>query len=190
MAEEKNICRVQKDKNNPYVILNKEFLDNPNLSWKAKGLLSYLLSKPDNWTVILSYLYGQSPNGEKAVRSGFNELKKYNHVMKYPVYQNGRICYWETVVFETPFTEDQRIKSKKILENNEEISLLAQNGKVGNSLLACFVQVEKLQVENAGLLSNDITNNDLLLNNEYDKKNKRKKQTKQEQVDKWEPFYL
>lgn len=161
--DSKNIFRVQKDKSNPYVMLNKGFLNNPKLSWKAKGLLAYLLSKPDDWKVILEHLYTQSPDGEKSVRSGINELKEYNHVMKYPVYRGNRISHWETTIFETPFTEEQRIKSMKIMEDGTETVVLAQIGKVLHDeqpVLSCFVQVQdvevqKVNVQNEVLLSND-----------------------------------
>lgn len=158
----KNIVRVQKDKSNPYVMINKLFLENPDMSWKAKGLLTYLLSKPDNWVVILEHLYKQSPDGEKSVRSGFNELKNHNHLMRFPVYKGNKIVHWETVIFETPFTEDERIRSRKILDNIEETSVLAENGKVLEPVLAGFVQVQNVNVQKEVLLSNDI-----LLNKDF-----------------------
>ncbi len=43
------VFRVIKDKENPYVMLNKYFVYDGRLSLKAKGLMSYFLSRPDNW---------------------------------------------------------------------------------------------------------------------------------------------
>ena len=43
------IFRVIKDSNNPYIVINKRFIEDENLSLKAKGLMSYFLSKPDDW---------------------------------------------------------------------------------------------------------------------------------------------
>lgn len=180
----KNIIRVEKNKENPYVLINKTFLNNSKLSWKAKGLLAYLLSKPDDWVVILEHLYNMSPDGEKSVRSGLNELKENNHMMKFPVYKSGLVHHWETVITEIPFEDSERIKSKIILEDgSEKISfinsenLLAGNGKVGidgeeNNLLSQNVQVGNVQVVNVDvekdvLLNNDnIPNNDVLLSND------------------------
>lgn len=158
----KNIVRVEKNKDNPYVMINKTFLENPALTWKAKGLLTYLLSKPDNWIVILEHLYKQSPDGERAVRSGMNELRDNNHLMKFPVYKNGRVHHWETIITETKFDDSERIKSKKITEKGDEIILLCGNSKVAledENLLCGNVQVVNVNVENEALLNNDITNN-------------------------------
>ena len=39
-----------------YVVLNKDMTENQRLSWEARGLLSYLLGKPDNWVVSIQNL--------------------------------------------------------------------------------------------------------------------------------------
>ena len=159
MSNDKNICRVQKDKNNPYVMINKGFLENRNLSWKAKGLLAYFLSKPDDWKVILEHVYKQSPDGEKAVRSGFNELKKENYLMKYPVYNSTGIDHYETLIFETQFADDEKIKNKKIMPDGSVETVLSQNRQTPvESVVACFVNPLNVHPQNEGLLSNEYTN--------------------------------
>ena len=70
----KMIIRVVKDAANPYVMINKTPLDDPRLSFKAKGILSYLLSKPDNWKVRVSDLANHAKDGKDSVRSGLKEL--------------------------------------------------------------------------------------------------------------------
>ena len=55
MSEDKRldeVIRVRKRPNN-FVMLDKTFLEDDRLSFKAKGILAYLLSKPDNWKVIV-----------------------------------------------------------------------------------------------------------------------------------------
>ncbi len=44
----KTIVRVNK-RSNPYVVIDKTALNDDRLSWKAKGVLCYLLSLPDDW---------------------------------------------------------------------------------------------------------------------------------------------
>ena len=70
------IVRVVKDKNNPYVMINKTPLDDPRLSFKAKGILAYLLSKPDHWQVRVSDLANHAKDGRDAIRSGLRELRE------------------------------------------------------------------------------------------------------------------
>ena len=43
------IVRVPKVNN--YTIMSNHHLIDPELSFKAKGLMSYMLSRPDNWDI-------------------------------------------------------------------------------------------------------------------------------------------
>lgn len=96
------VIRVQKRPNN-FVMIDKGFLENPNLSWKAKGVLAYLLSKPDNWKVITRDLVNRSTDGKSAVYSGLKELKEYGYYQKIPIRDDkGIFERWESTVYECP----------------------------------------------------------------------------------------
>jgi len=69
-----SIFRVVKDKENPYVMINKSAIQDEKLSWKAKGLLSYLLSMPDDWQVYETELVKHSKDGRESTRSTIKEL--------------------------------------------------------------------------------------------------------------------
>jgi DnaD/phage-associated family protein len=69
------IFRTVKDKNNPYVVVDRRIVDNDKLSFKAKGILLYLLSRPDGWEVNLVDLANRSIDGLASVKSGVRELK-------------------------------------------------------------------------------------------------------------------
>jgi hypothetical protein len=84
-------------------MLDKGFLDDEGLSFKAKGILAYLLSKPDNWTVMVYDLENHSKDGREAVYSGLNELKKAGYYVKRPVRdEKGRVARWESIIYEDP----------------------------------------------------------------------------------------
>ena len=103
---EKNIFRINKNKDNPYVQLDKRIFENNALSWKAKGLLGYLLSKPDNWTVLVADIIKQSTDGRDAVYSGIKELRQAGYVHKeYIRDDKGRMLGCEYIVYELPFTD-------------------------------------------------------------------------------------
>ena len=74
------MIRVVKDKENPYVMLNKQFLQDENLSWKSKGILAYLLSLPDDWQIYETELEKHSTDGLSSLRSGLKELMKNGYV--------------------------------------------------------------------------------------------------------------
>lgn len=156
--QNKGIIRVQKNRENPYVMIHKGYLEDENLSFKAKGILTYLLSKPDNWKVIVGDLIKRSKDGEKAVRSGLNELKENGYLQKYPVYQNKKIVRWDSIVYETPFIEEERIKHVILDSENVETTVLAQKVKV-DKVKVGKVEVEKRQRNNNDLNNKDYNNN-------------------------------
>jgi len=134
--ENQTIIRAPHDRNNPYVISDRRIYENPNLSWKAKGLLAYLLTRPDNWKVRLSHLEKQSTDGRDAVRSGVAELKAAGYItVKRVRDESGKFAEVQYTVYETP-----------------------QNF---NAPQTGFPALEKPTAENPQLINNDYTNNDL-----------------------------
>lgn len=75
-----SIFRVQKDNDNPYIMLNKGFLNNPNLSWKAKGLLAYLLNLPNDWKIHEKEVIAHSKDGRYSYRKALKELINLGYV--------------------------------------------------------------------------------------------------------------
>ncbi len=74
------IYRTVKNRNNPYVMLNKFFLSDNRLSLKAKGLLTYLLSKPDDWRVYEFEIVGSSKDSRDSVRTAIKELVDVGYI--------------------------------------------------------------------------------------------------------------
>ncbi len=75
------VIRVRKRPSN-FVMMDKSFLEDTRLSYKAKGILAYLLSKPDNWKVIIGNLVNFSTDGKASVYAGLKELKDCGYYKK------------------------------------------------------------------------------------------------------------
>jgi len=186
----KTIIRVAKNKDNPYVMMNKTGLNDSRLSFKAKGILAYLLSKPDNWKVMVVDLIKVSTDGQRAIYSGLKELETYGYMKRKRVYRidenTGRnvIDRWEMIVYETPFDDDQEeldietTKDKKTQPFNEEnYSDTSQTLENTDSfVLQRFVDLQNVDVQNVDVQNVDLQNVDLqnvdvqnatLLNNDY-----------------------
>ncbi|WP_213974693.1 hypothetical protein [Tepidanaerobacter acetatoxydans] len=99
----KTIVRICK-KDNPYVMLDKEFLNNANLSWRSKGLLAYFLSKPDNWKIIVKDVINRGTDGRDSVLAGIRELEKNGYIEKVQIRdkETGKYMGIEYVVYEKP----------------------------------------------------------------------------------------
>lgn len=79
-----SISRIHKTEK--FSIIDNEVINDRRLSWKARGVLIYLLSKPNNWEVRLSDIINHSnSDGEIAIRSTFKELLKFGYAKKVKV---------------------------------------------------------------------------------------------------------
>lgn len=64
-----------------FTVLPNALLEDPSVSFKAKGLLAYILSKPDNWRANSRQLANAGPDGRTAVRAGLNELAEAGYAV-------------------------------------------------------------------------------------------------------------
>jgi hypothetical protein len=83
--------------------MNNRPVQDPGLSWAAKGLLAYLLSLPEIWEVHLRVLFSRSTCGRKPTQAALNELIAAGYVVKeqgenkrrttrYIVYEDPALC--------------------------------------------------------------------------------------------------
>ncbi len=63
-----------------FYVLDKSISEDSRLSWEARGLLIFLLGKPDDWSVSIEHLTGQAPAGKDKVGRILNELKTVGYV--------------------------------------------------------------------------------------------------------------
>lgn len=76
-----SILRVNKRTGN-FLVMQKDCLNEPHLSFKAKGIHAYLIGLPDNWKVRVSDLAERSKDGRDAVYAGLQELIEAGYISK------------------------------------------------------------------------------------------------------------
>lgn len=97
------IHREKHDKNNPFLMVTKAIINDPILSGKAKAILFYILSKPDNWVPNIKDISAHMRDGIDAVSQGIIELEIRGHILKTPAKNSkGRFDGWEYDIYESP----------------------------------------------------------------------------------------
>ena len=74
------IIRVERTKN--FTVMSNHHFKNKKLSLKAKGLLSLMLSLPDDWNYNMKGLATLSKDGIDSVRTAMKELENQGYVKK------------------------------------------------------------------------------------------------------------
>ena len=74
------VFKIEKQKN--YTVMSNYHLQDRNLSYKAKGLLSFMLSLPEDWDYSLNGLVAVSKESKKAIRNILSELINKGYVVR------------------------------------------------------------------------------------------------------------
>ena len=94
------IVRIAR-RENPFVQIDKRPLEDSRLSWRAKGILAYLLSKPDKWEVQTEDVISHGTEGRDAVRAAMSELREAGYAELETIKEEGgRMSGRQWVVFE------------------------------------------------------------------------------------------
>lgn len=95
-----------------FIVVSKDISDNVSLSWQARGLLIYLLGKPDNWSVSVSHLVTQTrdssrKSGREAVTAIIGELIASGYIKRSEHQrhdESGYMSGYDYTVFDEPCT--------------------------------------------------------------------------------------
>jgi DnaD/phage-associated family protein len=131
----------------PFVQLDKEFIGNGKLSLKATGLLTYILSRPDGWTIRMKDIQNRFNDGETSVRSAMKDLMNEGYVNRYrDRNEDGTLGNYIYDVYERP-------------EFNPNFSPKREN-QVLVSPKRDYPELDNPELDNHVLNNNDFNNND------------------------------
>ncbi len=146
--EGKNIVRVQK--NRDYTVINNTSIRDTRLSWKAKAIHVFMLSKPDDWTFYNEEMQQWAKDGKDSFTAGLRELQKYGYVKKERRRVEGGKFDYVTIVYEVPYMD--------LPHTEKPSSVEPYTGKP----LTEKPSTDKPFTENPQLLSTDIPSTDSL----------------------------
>lgn len=124
--------QIRVEKKNKYTQIDNNLIRNRNLSLKAKGLLIYMLSLPDDWDYSISGLSAECKEGKSSIRSAIDELMEQRYITRSLARgEGGLLDGYEYVVYEEqqPLSENRttdnrtsenRTQQIKDLTNKEE----------------------------------------------------------------------
>ena len=108
------IYRTIKNAANPYLLLNRAASNDERLSYKAIGIHTYLMGKPDNWEANESDLTNRHTDGKAAVRSGVQELLQYGYMTRVQIRKDNKIVGWRLDTYECPELNPYYVESQPV----------------------------------------------------------------------------
>lgn len=134
------VFRVHKNEN--YTVLSNYHFKEKEMSLKAKGLLSLMLSLPDTWDYSAAGLVKLSKDGKDSVNAALKELEKFGYLKRtQAVNANGTFSGYNYEIYESPNadvkTENPKTKKpiaeKPSTENPQQLSINELNKKQSNT---------------------------------------------------------
>ena len=157
------VFRVNRTKD--YTVMSNHHFKNKNLSLKAKGLLSLMLSLPDDWNYSIKGLVTLSRDGRDSVMAALKELESEGYIVRRRLRNSkGQVADTEYIISETPMstpmsdfpTQVKSTQDNPALENPmQENPTLSNTYQLNTNLIKnpsinylFNSKMEKLNVEN------------------------------------------
>ena len=143
-----SVFRVERT--HDYTVMSNHHLKNRALSLKAKGLLSLMLSLPDDWDYTLQGLAHISLEKVDAIRKAITELENEGYITRTRERdEQGRLRGTEYIIREQPISEkptlenpilgkptlDKPTQAKPTLENPTQLKNYKQSIKLSGAVL-------------------------------------------------------
>jgi len=96
-----------------------EWIRDPRIGFKAKGVLHYLLSHQTGWRTSIAHLAASSRDGRDAIRTAILELEQNGYLKRTRIRESGKLVGAEWTLadpFESPMTENPTLENPT-LEN-------------------------------------------------------------------------
>lgn len=131
-------------KKTDYTVIDNGYVRNEKLSWKAKGVMTYLLTLPSDWVINIDELVTHSSDGVTVLRSALKELEQFGYLRitriknekgvftgsKYEIDEAGSFLRSEK-----PQTEKPQMENRTLLNtNNNQILNKLNTNSLSESL--------------------------------------------------------
>ena len=120
------------DKTRDYTVMSNHHLRNTELSLKAKGLLSLMLSLPENWDYTTKGLASICKDGIDSISSCIRELEKHGYIIRERMRnEKGQLTTIEYTILEqpksTPPEQEKPIRENPVLDIPAQVEPIQEN---------------------------------------------------------------
>lgn len=118
-----------------YTQIDNTILYDKHLSWEAKGLAVYLLSKPNDWVIQVAALRKESTNGLGTIRRILRELEEFGYLTRRRLRTEQGTFEWERTLHELPEPPEKRTTVRKSANGDHAPKTSSRKPATGNQQL-------------------------------------------------------
>ena len=111
---------IRVNKTQDYTVMANYHFRNYEMSLKAKGLLSQMLSLPEDWNYSIEGLTTLAKDGYDSIKEGLKELERFGYLKRAAVRDKGKIVDWIYNIYEKPQVEKPQME-KPQMENPRQL---------------------------------------------------------------------
>jgi hypothetical protein len=119
-----------------YVSINQIVFDDERIDHKGLGVLTYLLSKPDNWRTNSHQLATRFHCNVNTIKRILRDLENLGYLLREKRQSSDGTFFWESTVFESPLTMGQKTSDGK-----------TSDGKTSDGKLAHITNTDSTKTE-------------------------------------------
>lgn len=151
------MAKIKKVYQSRFTTIDNAILNDKLVSWKAKGLFTYLWSKPDNWNYSVKEVSKHAKDGRDSTSDGVQELEEHGYLKREQINAKGSFGSNVWTLSELPIFKKQPKSDKSSTPNTDNPS--SEKPLTGNPSTD-LPMTEKSSTENPALLNTDIQNTD------------------------------
>lgn len=152
-----SVFRISKTKN--FTVMSNYHFKEKKMSLKAKGLLSLMLSLPDDWDYSVSGLVKLSKDGKDSVMTALAELEKFGYLTREQMTnEKGQFSGVAYNIFEEP-QSDSAVSEKQNSEKEISENRISENPPQLNTNLINHLEnkdIKELSTKSGGLIPDEI----------------------------------
>lgn len=152
-----SVFRISKTKN--FTVMSNYHFKEKKMSLKAKGLLSLMLSLPDDWDYSVSGLVKLSKDGKDSVMTALAELEKFGYLTRSQMTnEKGQFSGVQYNIFEEP-QKESAVPAKSHSANKNSEKQNAENPRQLNtnpSITKENKDIKELSTKTGGLIPDEI----------------------------------
>ena len=149
------IVRVNKTRD--YTVMSNYHFKEKGMSLKAKGLLSLMLSLPDDWDYSINGLATLSKDGKDSVMSALTELERFGYLKRTKsINEKGQFAGYDYDIYEKPIEEEPYTEKpntgKPNTENQVQLNTNTLNTNVFTTKQLNTDKIDKIDKSNIALV--------------------------------------